>query len=163
MAVLIKIQFEKRREITVRKWREATKKAFMLAAVLWYRHMLPDRFRPGFHAPWIRPRSKAWLKRKRRLIQAGVGLAGYQDTPNIFTGFFRDCLLQSADIRAYPTRASVRFKGPGYVIQNPVRLPDKFLEVTKIFPSERQTLGQTITDSMVESFPQWRGAWEADN
>jgi hypothetical protein len=156
LAVFIRINVKRSRRITVRVWRKAMKAAFQLVAVTWLNTMLPRRFAPpGYSAPWIKRRTQKYLRRKQGLIEAGAegieAVNRYQH--NVLTGGMRDWMLSTAQIRSYPTRATVTFsKGlkPIYVRANPLKGPDMFREVTRLSQAEQVQLRQLVRKTAFE-------------
>lgn len=146
MAVFIRVHVKRRRRVTVRVWRRSMKVAFQLVARLWLAKMLPRRFAPpGYSAPWIKRRTTKYLRRKQKLIEIGAegieAVSRFQN--NVLTGAMRDWLLNTWQIKSYPTRATVTWSKalkPDYVRLNPLKGPDMFREVTRISQAEAREL-----------------------
>lgn len=116
-------------------------------AEYWHSNILKRHWARGASQRYgYQERTSAYRKRKRNLFQRGV--IARPATDLLLTGRMKENLEQSANIRAYPTRFSVRMYAPAddegydYVAMRPVRagMPNLGEEVTTVSDDEHRKL-----------------------
>ncbi len=129
--------------LSVRKTREATKSTYAAMGAKWHADFLPLHFEP-FSASKYRyqPRTPRYLTRKATKAQRDPRIKKGGKVANVYTGLLEESMKRFADIKAYPSRVSVRMRGPRYITMRRYQSnqPDKAAEILTIIDSERRTL-----------------------
>lgn len=100
---------------SVRDRREVLRAAFQDGGVKWHQEYLPRHFRPSAAQRYgYRPRSDAYLKRKRRDAARGKAVEG-GNTPLVYTGLLKRAVTGFAAVRGFPSRFRVTMNTPSYI------------------------------------------------
>ncbi len=140
---------------------QKTKRAFerILKAVndamgeYWHKNILPRHFKKGAQDRYgYQERTESYLKRKaRRFGRSTEQWESMRDFPLAFSGNLRRRITRFKQVRAFPTRFTVRMFGPFYVGGRPkprsvggsrVTSPNMAEEITTLLDSEREELRQ---------------------
>lgn len=82
----------------------------------WKKTMLPRHFRSGAATKYgYQRRTNAWQRRKMR----SPVRASDAHLPLVYTGTLRRMVKRDANVRAFPTRATVNLPGPKYLTSRP--------------------------------------------
>ncbi len=140
--------------------REVLRAAYTDLGAYWHRKLLPRHFLAGAQSRYgYRPRSDAYLRRKRRAAAAGRAIEG-GTTPLVFTGLLRRLMTRSAVIRGFPTRARVEMDRPSYmpirktpfttvrgrVVARAADQPPIFEEATRVIDPELNELANYLAE-----------------
>ncbi len=140
--------------------REVLRAAYEDLGAFWHRKLLPRHFRKGAQDRYgYRPRSAAYLRRKKRDAARGRAIEG-GTTPLVYTGLLRRLMTRSAIIRGFPTRARVEMERPSYmpirktpfttvrgrVVARKADQPPIFEEATRVIDAEAVELANYLAE-----------------
>ena len=125
----------------------------------WHRKMLGRHWASGASAKYFyAQRSAKYLKAKIKAAKSGAALAGGR-VPLLFSGVLRSSLKAWVQIKAFPSRVTVRMIGPKYVSMTPKKVghPNMGKEITTVTEDERLELTKLFVESMKRSMNNdWR-------
>jgi hypothetical protein len=170
------------------RWLEIMRRAYEAVGRYWLQNMLPLHFKPGaaskYHYAF---RSEAYLLRKFGESHGGLHAKGVprnqhfaqlrkmdDQQPLVLTGYMRDQVLKNNTVRGFPTRATVRLFGPGYMgaklsasfrsksdddASKYTRVqPNKIKEMTTVLVSECKILSKVLVNAIAAGIAAVRGA-----
>jgi hypothetical protein len=142
MPIILRVEMQGQRVdvLTVREQRIVERESMVATATEWSAKYLPKHFtgRAASTYGYAKRRAK-YLRRKRRLGDAGILPRGGR-SDLVFTGQMeREIMASRNNIRGFPSRATVSMKGPSYFRIRPKKPshPNLANEVNAIAPAER--------------------------
>lgn len=122
-------------------------------AEYWHKNILPRHFKKGAQDRYgYQERTEQYLRRKaRRFGRSPEQWESMRDFPLAFSGNLRRRITRFAQVKAFPTRFTVKMFGPFYVGGKPksraagggrVTSPNMEAEITTLLDSEREELRQ---------------------
>jgi hypothetical protein len=130
-------------DLTVREQRIVLRETMVVMATEWSNKYLPKHFNSGASSRYGYAKRRAkYLRRKRRLGDAGILPRGGR-ADLVFTGAMeREIMASRHNIRGFPSRATVTMKGPHYFRIRPKNPnhPNLANEVNAVAPTERSQL-----------------------
>lgn len=159
MAPLYKITITEERpaKVSQRRWREINRRAFLTAGQMWHAEMLPEHFKRDARTKYNhQPRKERYLRRKQFLGRTGrVKYGGQVD--NVFTGLLEETVRRFAEIRAFPSRASLRMAGTRYMTLRPRGAqPDKMAELKTVTAQEQRTIAERMEKQVADELNRLR-------
>lgn len=148
----ISMTVKKPAALSERKFREVARSGFQELAEKWHRDFLGRHFEPTAARRYgYRRRSVKYVARKTTPGRdyRRKNIYGSQHVPNVLTGRLRDALTRSVQIRAFPSRATVRLTGTEYIGRRfppDMNQPDKDSEIKATTREERRELARTFRD-----------------
>jgi hypothetical protein len=145
-------------DVAARAFREMLRAANAAAGRSWHRSALPDHFEPQAHYKYNhKPRSQKWLRRKRRLAAVGRAERGGR-VDNVYSGTLERMVRSWAQVRAFPTRATVTMTGPRYVTMKPrsASRPHIAAELTTVTRDESESLAFAAELTLGRELDQYR-------
>lgn len=154
----ILITEERPADVSARAFREMLRAANAKAGHLWHRDALPNHFSPQAHYRYRhKTRSQKWLKRKLKLAAAGRAERGGR-VDNVYTGTLERMVRSWAQVRAFPTRATVTMIGPRYVTMKPrsASRPHIAAELTTVSRDESESMAFVAEMTLGRELDQFR-------
>jgi len=160
----IVITIRKPAYMSVRAYKEATRKGFKALGEYWFENMLDSHFEPGAERKYnYRPRSADWIKGKTRGAAKEKNINGGAHVANVWTGRMRDALTRYTRVRAFPTRATLIMVGPPYIKTRhkpESNQPNKAAEVTRVTTRQSRELSRVLRATVEKEFNRHRPAEE---
>ena len=147
-----KLIVERPARLSIRKWRNVLREAHEEVGRVFLRELQPKHFQPGAAARYgYRRRSEKYLKRKRQLAQRGQAIEGGR-TDLVLSGLLRRAVTQFAQVRGFPTRATVSAPLPSYVPvrRRTLKLPPMFEEATRLREDEARLLRRRLVAALAK-------------
>jgi hypothetical protein len=157
MPIIIRAEMRGNRidDLTVREQRIVEREAMVATATEWSGKYLPRHFRSGAAGRYgYAKRRPRYLRRKRRLGDAGIIPRGGR-SDLVFTGQMeREIMASRNNIRGFPSRATITMKGPAYFRIRPKKPshPNMANEVNAIAPAERVKLVAVAATQYTKSY-----------
>jgi len=157
MPIILRVELIGNRvdDLTVRERRIVERESMVAMATEWSDKYLPRHFNSGAGSRYGYAKRRAkYLRRKRRLGEAGIIPRGGR-ADLVFTGQLERMVLASRhNIRGFPSRATVTMKGPSYFRirpKNPTH-PNLANEVNAIAGNERPRLVAVAANQYGKSY-----------
>lgn len=144
-------------DLPVRGQRSVLRNTMREMLQMWSELYLPKHFEEGNRRRYgYKPRSRSTQRRKRRLALYGAVKDGGR-VDLVWTGLTRTMVMRSRfNIKAFPTRARVRLRGPAWFrIRYRYGHPKLQEEVTVVTPAERRRLARHADRVLESEIKKW--------
>lgn len=143
--------------------RRATKAGYLEMALYWVAKELPKRFRPGNILFFkFADRSEKYVKEKMRLARLNPHKYPFEGkVPAVRTGKSGKSMQEGAQVRAYPTRATIKLPGAAWLRKMFTRpgAPDITAEVLQVPYAERRVLARILMKTVIQNLESRRGKY----
>lgn len=145
-------------DVARRRFGEMTRVANRAAVLVWHSQHLPRHFEPNAHYRYRhKARTAKYLKRKSKLAAAGLVERGGR-VDNVYSGTLERMVRAWAQVRAFPSRATVTMSGPRYVTMKPksATRPHIAAELTTVTTDESQSMALRAEIELGRELEQFR-------